>query len=473
MLQRVQDALRPLSFYRVRPGVRGGPILETRWYTDTDTYVEAPSRTFTAAELNQHIEVHATEFTFQTTNTPLRDVRGDVKGMVSGSSANAAVLDPVTLTLSKQPSTIVPRAGDLVCGIVKTERFANQPRRPPVRTFDVWFICSEQFMRAWTLVMYDQHSSFEEEPKLRRKAFSGNRLCTNTYRKWVLSHTQNDVAVPQSEIPEHFYHLRTETPSVEWVHVYAAIVLMARYGEIPNENNVPQNLDGSLALKAWDLPTNYVGLFTNHFGAPASVAPIDTSLISPTDAPALIPASDVVSAPTDVTVPATPPDGPSAPADGSSSYENGKVSYEEIIPKIESYNADGSPNGLYEHWQYKPISRPKFTSNCDSRWIVHLATGRKCVEGRLHKAKWADVVPGDIIAFAERDTCVTCRVVECHRFATFGDLYVKYGQQLLPGVETKESAEEEYRIHYTDEDVAKHGVVGIVLKTARDLYNPV
>lgn len=144
-----------------------------------------------------------------------------------------------------------------------------------------WFYCSEQFLRAWTLIMYTEHDTFdkyipppseklddEEEEYLlneaadiyRRKVFAGNHVCTNNYRKYILGCEDNGQEPDDEEIRKRFYRFSYEKPAREWCHFYAALVLIIRYKEQPTnvkENgygNVPNNLSGELYNKRWDLP---------------------------------------------------------------------------------------------------------------------------------------------------------------------------------------------------------------------------
>ena len=143
-----------------------------------------------------------------------------------------------------------------------------------------WFYCSEQFLRAWTLIMYTEHDSFEkyvppkserlddeEEEYLneasdvyRRKVFAGNHVCTNNYRKYILACEDNDQQPDDEEITKRFYRFSYEKPAREWCHFYAALVLIIRYQEQPTNvndkgyGNVPNNLSGELYNKRWDLP---------------------------------------------------------------------------------------------------------------------------------------------------------------------------------------------------------------------------
>jgi hypothetical protein len=145
---------------------------------------------------------------------------------------------------------------------------------------DAWCIVSEQFLRAWTLIRYDWHESFdkyiaintpisEREKALREKLFIGNKLMTNSWLKHHLSLAANGKTMDTEESRKRYYYLRTEYVSKKWVDVYAALVLIARYGELPCPVNVPNNSHNNSINKddlqeilyrrdAWSLPDVFV-----------------------------------------------------------------------------------------------------------------------------------------------------------------------------------------------------------------------
>jgi hypothetical protein len=224
---------------------------------------------FSDQEYLQNVEEHYSKFYFFTTTTSLRD--NDPHGNIGiyGASNNYAeldFLDKVTFRFLPRTGTqIVPREGDLVCGL------ANRPapgRANPA--FKVWFICSEQFFHAWTAVMYENHNaltkSFDDESQIRRHLMSGNRLCTNGFRKWVLGCQQSMVESDDAELSKRFYKMRTETAARERVHVYAALVMMLRYKELPGQSNIPNNLDKSPKMTRWDLPDGWVESVIKTYG---------------------------------------------------------------------------------------------------------------------------------------------------------------------------------------------------------------
>lgn len=165
--------------------------------------------------------------------------------------------------LLPQPFRNKHMPGDLLCMEVIP---SNIKGRGPIA--NRWFICSEQFFRAWTYIMYDKHSSFiynGKEPRMREKIMAGNTLNTNSYLKWVLAHKQNNMTVDEEEKIKRYTRMRTEQVSRRYIHVYSLLVLMTRYGELPTSENVPVNrfqfhyaTKHLPTMRRWDLPSKYI-----------------------------------------------------------------------------------------------------------------------------------------------------------------------------------------------------------------------
>ena len=153
--------------------------------------------------------------------------------------------------------TVAPRIGDLVCMLVdpSTNHRGNLYASS-------WFICSEQGLRAWTMMMYENHPSYKKEDARQRVyAMSGNRLVTNTPRKRAIIYAQNSMDLNPEDAYDGYYHLRTETESTLHTCIWGAAVMMARYGEIPSTGNVPANLGDGPSMLWWDLPEGWVDEF--------------------------------------------------------------------------------------------------------------------------------------------------------------------------------------------------------------------
>lgn len=171
---------------------------------------------------------------------------------------------------SRLYEVITPLEGDLLCIWLSNETIRSC--QDTVLEADAWFIASEQFLRAHTLILYDWHDSFKSlipkntpvekrEEALRRKLFIGNNLMTNGWLKHSLALDESELLpMEPTESYEKYWHLRSEPASRNWVDVYAALILMARYGEVPTSDNVPNTATGPQRTQ-WSLPPNFIKNF--------------------------------------------------------------------------------------------------------------------------------------------------------------------------------------------------------------------
>lgn len=163
--------------------------------------------------------------------------------------------------------------GDLIACIPVEPAHSGQ-----LPTARFWCPVSEQFLRMWTAVMFNSHRSLSKRNGDLPEAemhwlMGGNRLTTNSHRKWTLSHKHNDVEADEEESKKRFFYIRTEEASRRWCHVYAAIVLMARYGQLPSGSNLPTNRGpNDLNMNTWDLPEGFVVKFLAKHGVVADEA---------------------------------------------------------------------------------------------------------------------------------------------------------------------------------------------------------
>lgn len=129
---------------------------------------------------------------------------------------------------------------DLICGFVdKNGQFTD------------WFICSEQFYLLWKVIMGRTKIA-------RKKLMSGNRLNTNSFRKWMLACKTYGVEMRFEDAYNRYWKYRFERCAIEHVHIYSAIALMVIYGELPNKKNIPINHANGPVMRYWDLPANFV-----------------------------------------------------------------------------------------------------------------------------------------------------------------------------------------------------------------------
>lgn len=167
---------------------------------------------------------------------------------------------------------ITPMEGDLLCIWLSSktcERNYGDRRNYERPMADAWFIASEQYLRAYTAIMFDMHDALtsvvpkstprdQRDLKLKEKLFSGNRLMTNTWLKTKLAYEQNNEVFPREESIKAYWHLRCDNASRYYVDVFAALVLISRYGELPCASNVPNTKDGGFQRVMWNLPTDFV-----------------------------------------------------------------------------------------------------------------------------------------------------------------------------------------------------------------------
>jgi hypothetical protein len=189
-----------------------------------------------------------------------------------------------TRVCGRAESEVMPRHNDLICGKVEKGEKGY--------FFSQWFICSDQFMRMWTAILYPECLALgerDDDEFVRRRLMSGNRLCTNSYLKYLNGCKDSRIEFELEERRKRYYALRTESPSIDYVHVYAALVLIIKYGEYPNEDNVPNNLNSDPKLLAWVLPYGFMEALHHNFDMyngprvlPTGEVPIDP-VVSPTE----------------------------------------------------------------------------------------------------------------------------------------------------------------------------------------------
>lgn len=116
-------------------------------------------------------------------------------------------------------------------------------------------------------------------------------------------------------------------------------------------------------------------------------------------------------------------------------------------------------------------------SGRESKYLDDIIAGRKTVEGRLKKGKFALYRVGDIIALRRdiRDADgilhdgepgqARVMVVAIRQYATFFDMVTAEGYaNVIPEARSAAEAAETYNRFYSAEDEARYGVLGIVVK---------
>lgn len=178
-------------------------------------------------------------------------------------------------------------------GVSQSKKESKNKKCLPRATY--WCVASDQFLRAWTAIMFDWHETFDKflgsainetfvEIKdcpnsssgqtpasvaitqkyrndiLKDKLFCGNKLMTNSWLKYKLSLKFNNIEFTEEESEKRFWISRSEFVSKRWVDVYCALVLIARYGELPCPVNVPNNNDDKPKRYFWHLPEELISM---------------------------------------------------------------------------------------------------------------------------------------------------------------------------------------------------------------------
>jgi hypothetical protein len=351
----VIKAMKDFVFRRVYK-VNRRDFIELRYYYDLNSYQSIDDDDLTKyreSEYEKNIEERYRNFSGIVFNRKVRDNDLYDGEPILFHSQNYSEFDIEKMEFANCVNFVPPRNGngdgtlasDIICGTVD--------RTDKGLVYTKWFNCSEQFLRAWTAIMYEQHESFPEKD-LRKWLYSGNRLTTNSYYKWLLSHYEmkeveeftlpddfvqnlNDPNIAYSnlsryymatsdyktldDIDQHssdiaafsglnqysvsllnknlvkvkrsnlvltkqidcdekmkrFYRLRTEHASRSWLHIYAALVLLVRYGEYPTDDNRPRILnclwikkntgqEDQYTVDHWSLPPLFVEKFIEMHG---------------------------------------------------------------------------------------------------------------------------------------------------------------------------------------------------------------
>lgn len=176
-----------------------------------------------------------------------------------------------------------PQKGDLLYLFISNDTInvinSKKSNKNAKYKVDGWCVVSEQFLRFWTLVMYEEHESItklisksitgdKRDIAIKEKLFSGNKLMTNSLRKYMLMLEDADEKISVDEMREKFWYLRSENASKKWIDLYTAMILIVKYGEIPCQHNIPNNKipAGHSTIKNydrlyWDIPQNFVVSF--------------------------------------------------------------------------------------------------------------------------------------------------------------------------------------------------------------------
>ena len=137
------------------------------------------------------------------------------------------------------------------------------------------------------------------------------------------------------------------------------------------------------------------------------------------------------------------------------------------LPSTSPANAAWSVERLTEAWSVVGEAAAEVhRMSLQSAPFEAVAAGTKTVEMRLFDEKRARVAVGDVIEFSHALTgeVVRCRVADVRRYADFAALYAAHDKVSL-GYKADEAADAaDMERYYSAEDIARYGVVGIVVR---------
>lgn len=248
------------------------PVIKKFTSADENPTIIESLRPFTLETIKKSIQIDCKSFCGSTTSHAIRQEYASTLGVpIMFRSQKYKQPNMGMPNSSKLFEVITPIEGDLLCIWLSNETIEQRKNHMqcPLEA-DAWFICSEQFLRAYTLIIYEWHDSLnslipkntkveDRETALRKKLFIGNTLMTNGWLKYKLSlEDSNCEPMSKKESEEKYWHLRSEPVSRNWVDVYAALILMARFGEVPTDFNVPNNNNDGPKRNKWSLPVDFI-----------------------------------------------------------------------------------------------------------------------------------------------------------------------------------------------------------------------
>lgn len=116
-------------------------------------------------------------------------------------------------------------------------------------------------------------------------------------------------------------------------------------------------------------------------------------------------------------------------------------------------------------------------SGRESGLLDDIIAGRKTIEGRLNKGKFAEYKIGDTVSLRRdvRDKngilqdgqfgAATVEIIAIHHYVNFIEMVSAEGfQKVIPSAPTAQAAADEYNEYYSVEDQAQYGVLGIEIR---------
>ena len=109
-----------------------------------------------------------------------------------------------------------------------------------------------------------------------------------------------------------------------------------------------------------------------------------------------------------------------------------------------------------------PGGTPDMACTLERRFFYHVLSGRKNVEGRLWRGKWAAVDVGMVLEMVCGPMRLAVVVTGVRRYVSFVEYLEREGlDRTLPGTATVDLGVDTYRSLYSRDDEVAHGVVAV------------
>jgi ASC-1-like (ASCH) protein len=98
-------------------------------------------------------------------------------------------------------------------------------------------------------------------------------------------------------------------------------------------------------------------------------------------------------------------------------------------------------------------------------WYSYIEKGKKKIEGRLNKGKFALLKKGEIIKFTNGNLFITVKIIKIRKYSSFEEYLSQEGlRNTLPGIKTIKEGVNEYYKFYNMDDEKKYGILAIYIK---------
>jgi ASC-1-like (ASCH) protein len=100
--------------------------------------------------------------------------------------------------------------------------------------------------------------------------------------------------------------------------------------------------------------------------------------------------------------------------------------------------------------------------NVQNPWFTLIKEGRKTIEGRLNKGRFASLKVGQVIMWENAGQAVKTKLVRIEKYNTFSDMLANEGlRHVLPDIKTIKDGVDVYRQFYSEAKEAEYGVLAI------------